>query len=116
MRVAAAGRHSSLRIQVWLENTPLVSEDGHVVVEAHCVVNMRSYHEDVSAKCSCKELAASPWVGVKQVLLNPLSNACKFTNEGEVALRERKVADGRDCGPTCIGADVQLGRTFLLRA
>jgi signal transduction histidine kinase len=53
---------------------------------------------------------------LKQILLNPLSNAFKFTNEGEVALRERKVADGRDCGPTRIGTDVQLGRTFFLRA
>src|SRR5256714_8640208 len=33
---------------------------------------------------------------LKQVLLNLLSNACKFTKEGEVALRVRKVADGRD--------------------
>jgi signal transduction histidine kinase len=32
---------------------------------------------------------------LKQVLLNLLSNACKFTKEGEVALRVRKVADGR---------------------
>jgi adenylate cyclase len=33
---------------------------------------------------------------IKQILLNLLSNACKFTKEGEVALWVRKVAEGRE--------------------
>jgi signal transduction histidine kinase len=47
---------------------------------------------------------------VKQILLNLLSNACKFTKEGEVALRVRKMADGRDWVELAV-ADTGIGLT-----
>jgi len=47
---------------------------------------------------------------LKQILLNLLSNACKFTKEGQVALRVRKVADGRDWVELAV-ADSGIGMT-----
>jgi signal transduction histidine kinase len=47
---------------------------------------------------------------LKQILLNLLSNACKFTKQGEVALRVRKVADGRDWVELAV-ADNGIGLT-----
>jgi signal transduction histidine kinase len=47
---------------------------------------------------------------LKQILLNLLSNACKFTKEGEVALRVRKVADGREWVELAV-ADNGIGMT-----
>jgi GAF domain-containing protein len=47
---------------------------------------------------------------LRQVLLNLLSNACKFTKEGEVALRVRKVVDGRDWVEFAV-SDTGIGMT-----
>jgi signal transduction histidine kinase len=47
---------------------------------------------------------------LKQILLNLLSNACKFTKEGEVTLRVRRVADGRDWVELAV-ADSGIGLT-----
>jgi signal transduction histidine kinase len=47
---------------------------------------------------------------LKQILLNLLSNACKFTKEGEVVLRVSKVADGRDWIELAV-ADSGIGMT-----
>ena len=54
-------------------------------------------------------LTADP-MRLKQILLNLLSNACKFTKEGEVALRVRQVADGRDWIELAV-ADTGIGLT-----
>jgi two-component system NtrC family sensor kinase len=47
---------------------------------------------------------------LKQILLNLLSNACKFTKEGEIALRVRGVTDGRDWVELAV-ADSGIGMT-----
>jgi adenylate cyclase len=54
-------------------------------------------------------LTADP-MRLKQILLNLLSNACKFTKEGKVALRVRKVVDGREWVELAV-ADTGIGMT-----
>jgi signal transduction histidine kinase len=63
----------------------------------------------VEAQENVGVLTADP-MRLQQILLNLLSNACKFTKEGEVALRVRKVADGRDWVELAV-ADSGIGMT-----
>jgi GAF domain-containing protein len=63
----------------------------------------------VEAQEGLGAITADP-LRLKQILLNLLSNACKFTKEGEVALRVRKVADGRDRVELAV-ADSGIGMT-----
>ncbi len=58
-------------------------------------------------------LTADP-MRLKQILLNLLSNACKFTKEGEVALRARRVVDGRGWVELAV-ADTGIGLTASSR-
>src|SRR5256886_2673829 len=63
----------------------------------------------VEAQENLGALTADP-TRLKQILLNLLSNACKFTKEGEIALQVRKVADGRDWIELAV-ADTGIGLT-----
>src|SRR5262252_7105477 len=63
----------------------------------------------VEAQQNLGRLTADP-MRLKQILLNLLSNACKFTKEGEVRLRARRVTDGRDWIELAV-ADTGIGLT-----
>ena len=47
---------------------------------------------------------------LRQILLNLLSNACKFTKEGEIKLQARRFVDGRDWIELAV-ADSGIGMT-----
>jgi signal transduction histidine kinase len=47
---------------------------------------------------------------LRQILLNLLSNACKFTKQGQVTLRARKVTDGHGWIELAV-ADTGIGMT-----
>jgi len=63
----------------------------------------------VDAEENLGELTVDP-VRLRQILLNLLSNACKFTKEGEVRLRARMVANGGSWIELAV-ADTGIGMT-----
>jgi adenylate cyclase len=75
-----------------VELKPLIDE---VVGTARQLAEQNRNRLVVEAQENLGALTVDP-MRLRQILLNLLSNACKFTKQGEVKLRARKVANGRD--------------------
>ena len=85
---------------------PLIEE---VVGTARQLAEQNKNQLVVETAADLGELTVDP-MRLRQILLNLLSNACKFTKEGQVTLRARKVANGRDFVELAI-ADTGIGMT-----
>ena len=71
---------------------PLIEE---VIGTARQLAEQNKNHLILNAQENLGALTVDP-LRLRQILLNLLSNACKFTKEGEVKLQARRMADGRD--------------------
>ena len=86
--------------------TPLINE---VIGTAGQLAEQNKNRLVVDAHENLGTLTVDP-MRLRQILLNLLSNACKFTKEGEVRLRAYKVADGRDWIELAV-SDTGIGMT-----
>ncbi|MFL6823206.1 MAG: response regulator [Xanthobacteraceae bacterium] len=85
---------------------PLIDE---VVGTARQLAQQNKNNLVVEAQEKLGMLTVDP-MRLRQILLNLLSNACKFTTQGDVKLRVRKVADGRNWVEFAV-ADTGIGMT-----
>jgi len=90
---------------------PLIDE---VVGTARQLAEQNKNRLVVEAEEKLGALTVDP-MRLRQILLNLLSNACKFTTQGEVKLRVRKVADGRNWVEFAV-ADTGIGMTAAQQA
>jgi signal transduction histidine kinase len=89
-----------------VELAPLIDE---VVGTARQLAEQNQNRLVVEAEANLGPLSVDA-MRLRQILLNLLSNACKFTKQGEVALRARKVAGGRQWIELAV-ADTGIGMT-----
>jgi signal transduction histidine kinase len=85
---------------------PLIDD---VVGTARQLAEQNKNRLAVEAQAKLGTLVTDP-MRLKQILLNLLSNACKFTKQGEVALRARRIVDGCDWIEFAV-ADTGIGMT-----
>jgi signal transduction histidine kinase len=85
---------------------PLINE---VIGTAGQLAEQNKNRLVVDAQENLGALTVDP-MRLRQILLNLLSNACKFTKEGEVRLRARRIANGREWIELAV-ADTGIGMT-----
>jgi adenylate cyclase len=88
-------------------NLALLLED--VIGTARQLAEQNKNRLILDAQENLGQLTVDP-MRLRQVLLNLLSNACKFTKQGEVKLRVKKVVDGRNWMEIAV-ADTGIGMT-----
>jgi signal transduction histidine kinase len=86
--------------------TPLIDE---VIGSARQLAEQNKNRFVVESQENLGAMTVDP-MRLRQILLNLLSNACKFTKEGEIRLRARRVADGHDWIELVV-ADSGIGMT-----
>jgi signal transduction histidine kinase len=91
------------------ESVNLASLIDEVVGTARQLAEQNKNRLVVEAQEKLGMLTVDP-MRLRQILLNLLSNACKFTKHGEVALRVHKVVDGRNWMEFAV-ADTGIGMT-----
>jgi signal transduction histidine kinase len=97
------------KLELSLEAVNLASLIDEVVGTARQLAEQNKNRLVVEAQEKLGALTVDP-MRLRQILLNLLSNACKFTKQGEVALRVRKVMDGRNWVEFAV-ADTGIGMT-----
>jgi GAF domain-containing protein len=85
---------------------PLIDE---VIGTARQLAEQNKNRLTVEAQENLGNLTVDP-MRLRQILLNLLSNACKFTKEGDVKLQARRLTDGRDWIELAV-ADSGIGMT-----
>jgi adenylate cyclase len=89
-----------------LNLAPLVDE---MVGTARQLAEQNNNRLIVETESNLGALTVDP-MRLRQILLNLLSNACKFTKDGDVGLRVRKIADGRSWVEFAV-SDTGIGMT-----
>ena len=122
-RVLKAGRHllslineildlskiEAGKLELNIEQVPIAPIVDEVVATSRPLAEQNGNRLVIDCKADIGTVRADP-LRLRQVLLNLLSNACKFTKEGEVALGGRKVADGREWVEFAV-SDTGIGMT-----